>query len=142
MRIALFAVLLAISPFAFAELPPEVYAAMQRDAPELLQLQITDVDIDRDFNKPRGCGIFEFEIERHVTARAKVVSVIRSKAGVRPGALIEIRYTSLKQCEGWSGAGPIPVVEEGTRVFAYLKKTERGFTDAARGASFVAGIPK
>lgn len=141
MRTAL-AVLLFVASTAMGELAPEVYRALQRDAPELLQIEVTDVEIDREFRKPRGCGFFDFEVVRDVTAKAKVVKVIRSRAGVRPGATIDIRYASLSPCEGWVGPRPIPVLDEGTRVYAYLVHTGRRFAPAARGASFVAEPPR
>ena|ERR671924_119259 len=48
------AFLLLATP-AFAELPPEVYLAMQQASPEVLHIEILSVDIDRDFHKPDGC---------------------------------------------------------------------------------------
>lgn len=130
------AALIAMSPAALGELAPEVYRAMQQASPELLHLEILSVEIDRDFHKPDGCGFFEFEIERNVVVKAKVLSVIRSRAGVRPSAVLEIEYTSVKRCSGFSGPRSIPVLSEKDRVCAYLEKTSRGFAPAARGASF------
>lgn len=142
MRIVLAALLFLAVPIALGELAPEVYLALQRDAPELVQLEIVDVEIDRELKKPRGCGFFEFEVVRHVTAKAKVMKVIRSRSGVKPGATIEVRYVSLKQCEGWTGARPIPLLDEDTRVYAWLVYTGRRFAPAARGASFAAELPR
>ena len=142
MRRILLAVCIAVALTTYAELAPEVYRAMQRDSPELVQIVVTDTDIDRDFNKPRGCGIFEFEIERDVVLKARVTSVVRSASGLRPGMAIVIRYSSTRHCEGWVGPRPIPVLDEDQRVFAYLKKTGSGYEPAARGASFEAGLPK
>lgn len=130
------ALLLVLALPAFAELPPEVYLAMQQASPEVLHIEILSVDIDRDFHKPDGCGFFEFEIDRNLTVKAKVLSVIRSRSGVRPGAMLEIKYTSVRRCEGFTGPRSIPLLYEKDRVFAYLTKTNRGFEPAARGASF------
>jgi hypothetical protein len=140
---ALLAALFATAALnAFAELPPEVYRELQQKSPELVQIVVTDAEIDRDFHKPRGCGFFEFEIERHVVVKARVTSVVRSASGLRPGMAIEIRYSSTRHCEGWAGPRPIPVLDEDQRVFAYLRKAGSGYVPAARGASFEAGLPK
>jgi hypothetical protein len=135
-RLVFVALLLAASAALLGELAPEVYQEMQRNAPELLQLEVTSVDVDRELRKPRGCPFFEFEVERHVTVDAKVLAVVRSRTGVRPGAVIRIAYTSTRRCSGWNGAGPIPVLAKKARVYAYLAKAEEGFAPAAWGASF------
>jgi hypothetical protein len=121
---------------AFGELAPEVYQAMQRAAPEVLYVEVLDVDIDRKLHKPSGCGFFEFEVERNVTMQVKVLRVVRSRTGVRPGTVITVPYQSIRQCSGFSGARPIPLLEEGTKTYAYLTAGRRGFGPAARGASF------
>jgi hypothetical protein len=128
---------LLIATAAFAEVAPEVYEEMQRKAPEVLQLEVVDVDVDRELRKPYGCRFFEFEVSRHVTVKAKVLSVVRSRSGVRAGSVIEIEYESLRQCSGWSGPRPIPLLVKKERVRAYLEKGEGGFAPAAMGASFV-----
>ena len=134
--LVLMAALIAVSPVALGELAPEVYQAMQQAAPEVLQLEILSVEIDRDFHKPDGCGFFEFEITRNVVVEAKVLSVVRSRIGIRPGAVLRIPYTSVKRCEGFSGPRSLLLLSEKDRVYAYLAKTERGLAPAARGASF------
>ncbi|HEX6095288.1 MAG TPA: hypothetical protein VF432_03105 [Thermoanaerobaculia bacterium] len=136
MRAFLVALFVFAAPLALGELAPEVYKAMQQAAPEVLYLEVTEVDIDRDFHKPSGCGFFEFEVLRNVTAKAKVLRVVRSRSGVRPGAVITVPYQSLRQCSGFSGARPIPLLEEGMKTYAYLTAARRGFEPAARGASF------
>ncbi|HYI08054.1 MAG TPA: hypothetical protein VEK57_03190 [Thermoanaerobaculia bacterium] len=138
----LFALIIAVAPSLFAELAPEVYEEMQREAPEVLQVEITSVEVDREFRKPSGCRFFEVEISRHVTAKAKVVAVTRSRTGVRPGTAIEIPYISVRRCSGFTGPRPIPLLSKGEKVYAYLAKGDRGFEPAARGASFSAERPK
>lgn len=134
-RMTLFAMWIA-APLAFGELAPEVYQAMQRAAPEVLYVEVTDVDVDRELHKPDGCGFFEFEVERNVVVRAKVLRVVRSRSGVRPGTVITVPYQSIRRCSGFNGARPIPLLEEGTKTYAYLTAARRGFEPAARGASF------
>ncbi len=134
-RLALVVVCIA-APLIFGEIAPEVYQAMQRAAPEVLYIEVTDVDIDRDLHKPSGCRFFELEVERKVVAQAKVLRVVRSRTGVRPGTTISVTYTSLRQCSGFTGPRPIPVLEEGKKTYAYLASAKRGFEPAALGASF------
>ena len=136
-RTVIIAIFLAAAPIAFGEIAPEVYAAMQRDAPELLQIEVLSADIDREWHKPDSCGFFEFEIERTVVVKARVHAVIRSRANVRSGAIIEIPYTSVKRCSGYAGPRSIALLSKRDRVLAYLMKSDRGFAPAARGASFV-----
>lgn len=128
-------VLLAALP-AVAELAPEVYAALQQKAPEVLSLQVVEVKIDRDWHKPDGCGFFEFEVERDVVVQARVLAVTRSESGLRPGTVIQIPYESIRRCSGYSGARSIPLLEEEEKVVAYLAKNGRYYAPAARGASF------
>jgi hypothetical protein len=136
-RIILFAMGIA-APLAFGELAPEVYRAMQREAPEVLYVEVLDVDIDRELHKPPGCGFFDFEIVRNVVMQAKVLRVVRSRAGVRPGATIGVTYASVRRCSGFVGPRSIPVLDEGTKTYAYLASAKRGFEPAALGASFPA----
>lgn len=133
MRTSRLVLLLLVSLAATAELAPEVYEKMQREAPELFSIQVTDVEVDRSF---RMCSLFDWEVTRRVDLKAKVVSVTRTRSGVKPGAVIEVKYMSLSPCEGWNGARPIPLLSEGDRVPAYLAKSGAHFEPAARGASF------
>lgn len=50
--------LLTMAPAVPAELAPWVYEELQRKSPELLQVEILDVEIDRSFQKPSGRGFF------------------------------------------------------------------------------------
>jgi hypothetical protein len=136
MRAALFALFVAAAPLTFGEIAPEVYKAMQQAAPEVLYVEVTDVDVDRDLHKPSGCGFFEFEVERNVTLQAKVLRVVRSRSGVRPGAVITVPYQSVRRCSGFTGPRPIPLLTEGTKTYAYLTAAGRSFAPAALGASF------
>jgi hypothetical protein len=135
-RVCLALVLLAVSVPLFGELAPEVYEQMQREAPELLQVEVAGVDFDRELGHPQGCGLFEFEVSKHAVVKAKVVAVTRTRAGVKPGDVIEIRYTSVKRCSGFAGPRSIPMLAKGDRVQAWLAKGTRSFEPAARGASF------
>ena len=62
--------------------------------------------------------------------------MIRSNSGVRPGDVITINYTSVKQCYGVNGPRPIELLREGDRVSAFLMKSGSVFVPAARGATF------
>jgi hypothetical protein len=131
MRIALLA-WIAI----FAELPPSVYEDLQRAAPEALSIQVMDVEVHRSIAKPSACSFLDFEVRRKAIVRARVIGVIRSKSGVRPGDVIAIDYTSVKPCHGVNGPRPIELLKEGDRVSAFLTKSGSVFVPAARGGTF------
>ena len=114
---------------ALAEFPPAAYARMQDAASEVLQIEVLKVDgrIKRGADK-----------ESHLTVTAKVVCMVRSASGLRPGANITIRYsTVLKRSWGWAGPAPIGILEPGVYT-AYLDKSEAVYTPAASGRSFAA----
>ena len=139
-RVALLLAICMATLAALGELAPEVYAALRREAPEVLYVEVIGVDVDRDLHKPPGCGFWELEVERHVTVQAKVLRVVRSRTGVRAGRRLSVRYRSLRRCSGFSGPRSIPVLDEGTKTYAYLTKVGRRFSPAARGASFATDL--
>jgi hypothetical protein len=133
------AALLLIAAVASAELPPEVYEELQRKAPEVLFIEVTSVDVDRQIKKPSGCSWLEFEVVRNVELEARVIRVVRSAAGVRPGTVIRVEYPSNNRCEGYNGPRSIELLRKGERVNAFLVRGDRGvFVPAARGATFSA----
>ena len=138
MRRRIGAVLLLAAAVARAELPPSVYEELQQKAPEALFIEVTSVDVDRSFAKPSGCSWFDFEVIRNVTLEARVIRVIRSEAGVRPGEVIRVEYASINRCSGYNGPRSIDLLRRGDRVRAFLARGDRAgvFVPAARGATF------
>jgi hypothetical protein len=135
---------LIIATVGRAELSPEVYKDLQRKAPEALYIQVSSVDVHRRFAKPAGCPFFDFEVIGEVKVVARVTRVVRSETGVRVGDVIEIEYSSISRCSGWSGPRSIEVLRNGDRMFAFVTRRGRtaSFEPAARGATFSAVMPE
>jgi hypothetical protein len=137
------AVLQIIATVAMGELSPDVYKDLQRKAPEVLYIQVSDVHVHRRLAKPAGCGFFDFEVIRDVKVDARVLQVARSESGVRAGDHIEIEYSSISRCSGWSGPRSIQMLQSGDQIYAFLARRGRTrfFEPAARGATFSDAMP-
>ena len=116
---------------ARAELPPQVYEDLKAKAPEVLEVEITRVALNkRDGENLRDISVF---------ADAKVKNVTRSKSGVKVGDVISLRYMTFEVItDGWAGPSPIAQVEAGKTYRVWFKKAGRYFYDAARGRSIEA----
>jgi hypothetical protein len=80
---------------ARAKLPPSAYAKMQNEADEFVQIEVLQVqgEARRGINQ-----------ESRFTLTAKIVCTARSRAGLKPGAIITIVYaTVLARPSGWVG---------------------------------------
>lgn len=128
MRTAIFASLLSAAVWAVAvhaELPPGSYDSLRAEAPEALIIEVVGV---RSAPKPSN--------STEVVARARVLHVERTKAGLKSGAMIEIRYT--RPNASIPGPRPIPVLSEKSVSPAFLRKGEgKEFEPAAYGMSFI-----
>ena len=113
---------------ARAELPPQVYEDLKAKAPEVLEVEITRVALNkRDGQNLRDISVF---------ADAKVVGVARSNSGVKVGDVISLRYMTFEViARGFVGPSPIETIEEGKTYRIWFKKAGRYFYDAARGRS-------
>lgn len=138
------AILPMIATAVLAELSPDVYKDLQRKAPEALYIQVSSVNVHRRFAKPSGCAFFDFEVIREVRVAARVLQVARSESRVRAGDVIEIEYSSISRCSGWSGPRSIQMLRSGDRVYAFLARRGRtaSFEPAARGATFAVTVPR
>lgn len=134
--------LLILATAVLAELPPDVYKDLQRQASEVLYIQVSSVDVHRRFAKPSGCSFFDFEVIRDVKVEARVLRVVRSETGVHTGDIIEIEHSSISRCSGWSGPRSIQMLRNGDRVYAFLARRghSASFEPAARGATFSDGL--
>ena len=123
-----FATAFACSHVARAELPPQVYEELKAKAPEILEVEITRVAINkRDGENLRDISVF---------ANARVKKVIRSKSGVKVGDQISLRYMTFEVIKlGFVGPGPIAQVAKGKTYRIWFKKAGSNFYDAARGRS-------
>ena len=132
------AILLILASAVLADLSPDIYKDLQRKAPEVLSIQVSSVDVHRSFAKPSGCPFFDFEVIRKVNVEARVLRVVRSSTGVRPGDVIEIEYSSISRCSDWNGPRSMQLLRKGDLVYAFLSRRGRtaSFDPAARGATF------
>jgi hypothetical protein len=142
-RFLAMAILPMMATAVLAELSPDVYRDLQRKASEVLYIQVSSVAVHRRFAKPSGCPFFDFEVIREVRVEARVIRVARSESCVRAGDVIEIEYSSISRCSGWSGPRSIQMLRSGDRVYAFLARRGRtaSFEAAARGATFSAAMP-
>ncbi len=112
---------------ASAEIQPKYYAQMQASAPEVIYLDVKDVDLE-------WC-LISCE-SRDVVVQATVVSVERSATGLKTGQAIVVKYVHFSPSGGWVGPRPTPVLQKGKTV-AYLSRAAAGhYEPAARGYSF------
>jgi hypothetical protein len=121
----------------FAEISPEEYRKMQQASPDVVYIQVSSVDLHRHIAKGSGCSWWDFEMRRDATVEARVLDVVRTASGLRRGATITIKYTSIKRCYGWNGARSNELLQPNERVYAFLQRDAGGvYVPAARGASF------
>ncbi|MDG1071843.1 MAG: hypothetical protein P8P32_09545 [Akkermansiaceae bacterium] len=123
-----------ISLFAFllipaqAELSPKSYRNLQAKAPEVLQIQLKA-------RKSSRLSLLNFSRDRNERLEATVLSVTRSKSGLKAGDKIVITYQHRKS--RGPGPRPIPKLANGGKYPAWLSKTAEGtYSPAARGFSF------
>lgn len=111
-----------------AELPPGSYDKLRVDAAEALVIRLTEVQ-QRDVGN-----------EVVVTAKAEVLGVERSKAKLKPGDTIALKYSFVNRdrVKAFAGASPPPVPAKGAVVPAFLNPNEGGkdYGPAAHGSSF------
>jgi hypothetical protein len=136
------AICLILATPGLADLSPDVYKELQRNAPDALYIQVVSVDTHRSFAKQPGCSLFDFEIIRNIKVQARVVRVVRSASGVHPDYVIDIEYSSISRCSDWNGPRSVQLLRKGDLVYAFLARRGRTafFDPAARGATFSATL--
>lgn len=121
---ALLLAALVLSTCVRAELPPGSYDTLRAEAPEALLVEVLGVRRAVKGNATE------------VLAVARVLHVERTRAGLKPGATVEIRY--IHQNSNVPGPRPVPLLAEKSIMPAFLKKGEgKDFEPAAYGMSFV-----
>lgn len=101
---------------SFAELPPSVYEARQKAAPESLKIEILRVEIEPG----------EQSDQQKVEAVAMVIGVERTSSELKPDQIINISYIITDRARSYNGPGEIPLLIEGETSVAYLAKDENG----------------
>jgi len=126
---------------ARAELPPEAYARMQREAPESLDVEVFAVTMTSVRNEKLKT------VTTEVVASARVRGVERTSTKLVEGSVISIRYTHVAG-PPMPGASEVPILKCGQKVPAFLQLQEQGkaYRPAAGGYSFdrvnVTDVPK
>ncbi len=108
--------LISVASQAFAELPPSIYEARQKAAPESLKIEILRVEIEPG----------EQANQQKVEAVAMVTGVERTSTELKPDQIINISYIITERERGYNGPGEIPLLIEGESSVAYLAKDENG----------------
>lgn len=122
-----------IAPAA-AEIEARYYANGQAQASEHLEIKVKKVEA--------SLCLFNACDRQAQTVTAEVTAVVQSASGLKPGAVITIKYDHDLPDRGWKGPRPIRVLEEGEATPAFLNKGPGDtYAPAARGASFQAKIP-
>ncbi len=115
-----------------AELSPEVYKNLKRDAPEMLVVSVVEA------RSQRTSGFFlsgTGEWRESVTLRVERVE--RSRSGMVAGKELRTEYTRAVHRAGWVGPVPLPKLAKGGRYRAWLELGADGaWKPAARGHSF------
>ena len=113
-----------------AEMAPEVYAGMQRQAPECVRVEVLSVHTVRT--------VYPDYTDVAVTVVARVRAVERSASGLRPGQRIRIRYDRREHRQPIAGPSAVPILEPGKVYPAFLEKQVDGpsYLPAAGGYSF------
>jgi hypothetical protein len=127
---------------ADAALPPK-YAKMRRDAtyakaralqkkaPEVLAIVVNKVKV-REVRARHRCVA-----ERHYDVRATVLSVTRSKTGLRRGKRLRFKYSHRYQCMPGPRRYNPASVAKGQKVTVYLRAIKGKYTIAASVLSVV-----
>lgn len=120
---------LAVTMFSttYGRLPPSAYIQMQRDAPEVLRINV--IRVTRDAKSLSAAEI---------TIVAEVLRVGKTATGLDSGDLITISYTVTDRGANWTGPAEIPILEEGTETIAYMRQAEQStdYEPAAGAMSF------
>ena len=111
MRTSLAYLLLALSTL-HAAISPDHVRRLQEEAAEALVIKADQVDVK----------ITEVTDGRRIDVQvtASVQSVLRSKAGHKPGDMVKIAYTIIETVIPMPGPGKPKVLEKGETVRAYL----------------------
>jgi hypothetical protein len=127
--VVFFAVVVSLAPATRADLSPREYRRMQREAPEVVKIEVLKVH-----ERP----VREREREFEISVEAKIRHIERTSTRLHDGELIRIVYTHHRREDSRPGAGEPPVLQRGTEYPAFLTKVEgeRLFKPAAGEYSF------
>jgi hypothetical protein len=129
-------------------LPPSAYLQWKESAPEVATIEVVSAETQSSVSETAGTKVQLRRTEIGVDARARVLKVERTATDLQPDAMIRLRYVhrplvqQSMQDGKWSdvrmaGASPIPLLEKGDRVTAWLRRLSGDeFEPAAEAESF------
>jgi hypothetical protein len=91
-RLVLLLVFTLLSHTVLAEISPQAYMQMQREAPEFVYIKVLNVKVEHEKVRPLPVTKLPDRDFDKVTIRAEVVRVKRSKTKLKNGQIIEIYY--------------------------------------------------
>ena len=129
MSVLLLLLLFAFGTQARAVIPHQVLLDLRDSASDVIHIQVMDFQESASEDCAAPC-------KQH-DVQAKVLSVVRSQAGLKAGQIIKIRYTHTSLKPGDDGAQPTIAPSEGSKSCAYLTgSVENGFSPVAKSSSF------
>lgn len=130
-------------------LPPNAYQQWKESAPEVATLEVLSAETQPSVSETAGTKVQLRRTEISVDVRARILTVERTATGLQPGAAIGLRYVhrpliqQMMQDGKWvdvkmAGATPIPILEKGGKVTAWMRRLrDDEFEPAAEAESFV-----
>jgi hypothetical protein len=129
-------------------LPPSAYQQWKAAAPEVAVIEVLSSARESTVTESQGTAMQMRRTNIVVNAEARVISVEKSGGGLAAGATIHLRYTHVPlrqqrmENRAWVeismvGATPIPILEKGDKVTAWLRPAAEGmYEPAAESESF------
>ncbi len=129
-------------------LPPSAYRQWKESAPEVAAIEVISAETQSTVSETEGTKVKLRRTEISVDAQARVQKVERTATDLQPDAMIRIRYVhrplvqQTMQEGKWTevrmvGASPVPILEKGDKVTAWLRRLSGDeFEPAAEAESF------
>ena len=129
-------------------LPPRAYQQWKAAAAEVAAIEVLTAETQSNVSETAGTKVQLRRTEISVDVQARVLNVERTATDLQPDATIRIRYVhrpliqQMMQEGKWAevrmvGASPIPILEKGDKVTAWLRRSiDSDFEPAAESESF------
>lgn len=129
-------------------LPPSAYQQWKESTPEVAAIEIISAATESKVTETEGTKVKLRRTETNVDVEARVITVERTATDLKPDAVIRIQYVHRplrqqtmqegKWADVWiAGASPIPILEKGDKVKAWLRRLSgEQFEPAAEAESF------
>ena len=130
-------------------LPPSAYRQWKESAPEVASIEVVDAATESSVSETQGTTVSLRRTEIRVDVQARVIAVERTATELKPEAMIRLKYVhkplrqQMLQDGKWAdtqmvGASPIPILEKGDKVTAWLRRVDGAdFEPAAEAESFL-----